>query len=228
MDDDALYMREAIIEARLAEARGEVPVGCVVVTNGLILGRGHNLRESLQDPTAHAEIVALREASAELGSWRLEDAHVYVTLEPCPMCAGALVNARVARVIYGSDDPKAGAVASLYNIGSDTRLNHRFLFRGGVLGDETSALLTDFFSRVRAARREREILADKERSTRGRSPSTQHLPAILTGDGESSPIVVAQRQAQLAETLVGTPSPSSRPPVPPPDPSRGGGQQGAD
>ena len=146
-------MREAIAEARLAEARGEVPVGCVIVLDGAIIGRGHNLRETSQDPTAHAEILALREAAGVLGSWRLERAVVYVTLEPCPMCAGALVHGRVARVVYGADDPKAGATTTLYAIGSDPRLNHRFVLSAGVLGAECGALLSDFFRAVRARRR---------------------------------------------------------------------------
>jgi tRNA(adenine34) deaminase len=151
---DAIFMREAIIEARRAEARGEVPVGCVVVVNDRVIAKGHNLRETSQDPTAHAEMIALREASTALGTWRLEDATVYVTLEPCPMCAGALVNARVARVVYGADDPKAGATTTLYSIGVDPRLNHRFVLTPGVLASECGALLSDFFGRIRAARRE--------------------------------------------------------------------------
>lgn len=146
-------MREAIAEARAAEARGEVPVGCVIVLGDRVVGRGHNLRETLQDPTAHAEMIAIREAAVATGSWRLEDASVYVTLEPCPMCAGALVNARVARVVYGADDPKAGATTTLFTIGTDTRLNHRFALVPGVLAAECGALLSDFFGRIRAARR---------------------------------------------------------------------------
>ncbi len=152
--EDVEFMREAIAEARRAEARGEVPVGCVIVLDGAIIGRGHNLRETSQDPTAHAEILALREAAAVLGSWRLERAVVYVTLEPCPMCAGALVHGRVARVVYGADDPKAGATTTLYAIGSDPRLNHRFVLSAGVLGAECGALLSDFFRAVRARRRQ--------------------------------------------------------------------------
>jgi tRNA(adenine34) deaminase len=147
------FMREALAEARAAEARGEVPVGCVIVVGDRIVGRGHNLRETSQDPTAHAELIALREAAAALGSWRLEDATLYVTLEPCPMCAGALVNARIARVVYGADDPKAGATTTLYAIGSDPRLNHRFALVPGVLAAECGALLSDFFARIRRDRR---------------------------------------------------------------------------
>lgn len=142
-------MRAAIAEARLAAAEGEVPVGAVIVHAGEIIGSGHNLRETTQDPTAHAEMLALREAAHALGSWRLIDTSLYVTLEPCPMCAGALVNARVARVVWGCDDPKAGATQTLYTIGSDPRLNHRFESLPGVLRNECGALLTDFFGAIR-------------------------------------------------------------------------------
>src|SRR5688572_18977682 len=118
MFDDAAFMREALVEADVAASKSEVPVGCVLVDGaGAIVGRGHNLRETLADPTAHAETVALREAARARRSWRLDDVTAYVTLEPCPMCAGALVNARIRRVVYGCDDPKAGAVRTLFNIG---------------------------------------------------------------------------------------------------------------
>ena len=126
MSEHEQFMRAALDEARIAKDRGEVPVGCVIVVDGQIVGRGHNLRETLQDPTAHAEMVAVREAAVKLGSWRLVGATLYVTLEPCPMCAGALVNARVERVVYGAADPKAGATTTLFTIGTDARLNHRF------------------------------------------------------------------------------------------------------
>jgi tRNA(adenine34) deaminase len=142
-------MQEAIAEARLAEAKGEVPVGAVIVHEGKIIGRGHNERESSQDPTAHAEMIAIRKAAKQLGSWRLIDSALYVTLEPCPMCAGALVNARVPRVVWGCDDPKAGATRTLYNIGTDARLNHRFECAPGVLRDECSELLSRFFVAIR-------------------------------------------------------------------------------
>ena len=147
---DEQWMAEAIAEARLAEAKGEVPVGAVIVHEGKIIGRGHNERESSQDPTAHAEMIAIREAANELGSWRLIDTSLYVTLEPCPMCAGALVNARVPRVVWGCDDPKAGATQTLYTIGSDARLNHRFECVPGVSSDACGALLTEFFAAIRA------------------------------------------------------------------------------
>jgi tRNA(adenine34) deaminase len=148
--DDEYWMREAIAEARLAEGKGEVPVGAVIVHEDRIIGRGHNLRELSQDPTTHAEMIAIRQAAEALGSWRLIDTTLYVTLEPCPMCAGALVNGRVPRVVWGCNDPKAGATETLYTIGSDPRLNHRFECVPGVLGDECSALLTGFFEAIRA------------------------------------------------------------------------------
>jgi len=150
---DERWMREAIAEARRAEAHGEVPVGAVLVADGAIIARGHNLRERAQDPTAHAELIALKAAAARSRTWRLSGVTVYVTLEPCPMCAGALVNARVDRVVWGAADPKAGATETLYSIGSDERLNHRFEVCAGVLADECGSLLTDFFRRIRAARR---------------------------------------------------------------------------
>lgn len=151
--DDERFMREAILEARRAEAIGEVPVGSVFVRGGEVIARGHNLRERSQDPTAHAELIALRKASARLGTWRLNGVTCFVTLEPCPMCAGALVNARIDRVVWGCDDPKAGATRTLYTIGDDVRLNHRFAMAGGVLADECSELLSGFFGRIRERRR---------------------------------------------------------------------------
>ena len=154
--DDEQWMKAAIAEARLAEAEGEVPVGAVIVHAGEIIGRGRNLRETTQDPTAHAEMIALREAAHALGSWRLIDTSLYVTLEPCPMCAGALVNARVPKVVWGCDDPKAGATQTLYTIGSDARLNHRFECVPGVLGDECGALLTEFFGTIRVKNNSRD------------------------------------------------------------------------
>jgi tRNA(adenine34) deaminase len=138
-------MQEALQEAALAAAEGEVPVGAVVVQDGIILARGRNRREQTHDPTAHAELVAMREAARRLGSWRLTEATVVVTLEPCPMCAGAMVQARVRRVVYGCRDPKAGALDSLYRLGADPRLNHRFPHTGGVLEDECRDLLRSFF-----------------------------------------------------------------------------------
>jgi tRNA(adenine34) deaminase len=149
---DELFMREAMGEAALAGQAGDVPVGCVLVRDGAVFARGHNHRQRSQDPTAHAELLALRTAAAALGSFRLLDVTAYVTLEPCPMCAGALVNARVPRVVYGCDDPKAGAVRSLYAIGSDARLNHCFELVPGVLGPECAEQLSGFFAELRRAR----------------------------------------------------------------------------
>lgn len=154
VDRDEAFMREALAEASVAEAKGEVPVGAVVVIDGEIVARGHNLRQTTQDPTAHAELVAVRDAAIRLGSWRLPTATVYVTLEPCPMCAGMLVNSRVARVVWGCDDPKAGATKTLYTIGSDSRLNHRFECVPGVLSDECAGVLRSFFERIRKAGRD--------------------------------------------------------------------------
>jgi tRNA(adenine34) deaminase len=139
-------MQAALEEARLAAEAGDVPVGAVVVVDGVIVARGRNRREVDQDPTAHAEVVALREAARLRGAWRLGGAHVFATLEPCPMCAGALVSARVARVVYGCADPKAGALDTLFTIGTDTRLNHRFEVERGVLADACAQQLKAFFA----------------------------------------------------------------------------------
>ena len=147
--DDEHFMRAALEEAAKAAARGEVPVGAVVVRDGAIVSRAHNLRETAQDPTAHAELIAVRKAAARFRSWRLVEATVYVTLEPCPMCAGMLVNARVPRVVWGADDPKAGALRSLFSLGDDPRLNHRLEMVGGVLADECGEALREFFQRLR-------------------------------------------------------------------------------
>lgn len=146
---DERYMRVAIEQARIAEENGDVPIGAIVVYKNQIIGRAYNQREQLQDPTAHAEIIALTQAAAFLESWRLHDCTIYVTLEPCPMCAGALVLGRLSRLVYGCDDPKTGAVKSLYNIVQDKRLNHRLEVTSGVLAVECSKLLQDFFLRRR-------------------------------------------------------------------------------
>jgi tRNA(adenine34) deaminase len=143
------YMRRALAAAEEAARCGEVPVGAVVVVRDEVVAVAHNERETRLDPTAHAEIVALRRAAAALGSWRLVDAELFVTMEPCPMCAGALVNARLRRLVYGCDDPKAGAVRTLYRLVDDARLNHRVEVAPGVLADESAALLRAFFSRLR-------------------------------------------------------------------------------
>jgi tRNA(adenine34) deaminase len=144
--DDTYFMKEALAEARKALEKDEPPVGAVIVKDGEIIARGHNLREKLQDPTAHAEMLAVREAAARLGRWRLSDCEMYVTLEPCAMCAGAVVLARLGRLVYGACDPKAGAVVSLMNLVSDERLNHQVEVKGGILAEECGALLRDFFS----------------------------------------------------------------------------------
>jgi tRNA(adenine34) deaminase len=153
MTDDEGFMRQALGEAALAAAGGDVPVGCVLVHEGLVLARAHNHRQRWQDPVAHAEVLAIQAAAKQLGSFRLLGVTAYVTLEPCPMCAGALVNARVSRVVYGCDDPKAGALCSLYTLGSDPRLNHRFEVTGGVLATECAAQLSAFFVELRARRK---------------------------------------------------------------------------
>ena len=144
--DDAGAMALALALARAAGEAGEVPIGAVVVLDGEVVGSGRNRREELADPTAHAEVLALRDAAAAVGSWRLAGATVAVTLEPCPMCAGALVNARVARLVFGARNLDAGAAGSLYHLGSDPRLNHEFATVADVRADECAALLTDFFA----------------------------------------------------------------------------------
>lgn len=148
---DLRYMEEALRLAEDAAARGDVPVGAIVVLDGRVIGRGRNRREQDSDPSGHAEIVALREACRARGRWRVDGATLYVTLEPCPMCAGALVNARVARLVYGAADPKAGAVRSLYTICDDVRLNHRLQIEAGVLARQSAELLTAFFRRARSS-----------------------------------------------------------------------------
>lgn len=138
-------MAEALKEAHRAAEEGEVPVGAVIVQGQRLIARAHNQRETLNDPTAHAEMIALTQASAALGRWRLTDTTVYVTLEPCAMCAGAMVLARVGRLVYGSRDPKAGACGSVYDIVRDPKLNHRVEVTEGVLKEEASGLLSEFF-----------------------------------------------------------------------------------
>jgi tRNA(adenine34) deaminase len=142
-------MELALEEARKALSCNEVPVGAVAVADNQVVGRGYNNKESLMDPTAHAEMIALREAASTLGRWRLSDITLYVTLEPCVMCAGAMVHARLGRVVYGTRDPKGGACGSEYHILQDYRLNHQVDVTGGVLKEEASRLLRDFFSRTR-------------------------------------------------------------------------------
>ena len=143
--EDARYVDLALVEARRAADAGEVPIGAVVVLDGTVIARAHNAPIILQDPTAHAEVLALRAAARETGNYRLERTSVYTTVEPCLMCCGALVHARVARLVYGAADPKAGAAASLYRILDDGRLNHRVEVTAGVRAEECAALLTEFF-----------------------------------------------------------------------------------
>ncbi|HEY3244365.1 MAG TPA: tRNA adenosine(34) deaminase TadA [Phycisphaerae bacterium] len=149
MIDDERFMHAALEEARRADSEDEVPIGAVVVHNGRIIGRGHNQRERLADPTAHAEMLAISAAAAALGDWRLEGCTLYVTLEPCLMCAGAIVLARIERLIFGAEDPKGGACGSLYTLTDDPRLNHRVTTTAGLLADESARLLHDFFARQR-------------------------------------------------------------------------------
>ena len=153
MTDDAApdrqYMQLALREAEAAAAEDEVPIGVVIVRAGRVIAAAHNQREQLHDPTAHAEMIAITQAAGALGDWRLEGCTLYVTLEPCPMCAGAIVLARVPRVVYGAADPKAGAAQSLYHLLDDPRLNHRAEVMAGVLADECGAILSRFFDQKR-------------------------------------------------------------------------------
>jgi tRNA(adenine34) deaminase len=148
-----VWMDRAVAEAKRAARRDEVPVGAVVVRGGEVIASAHNLRESEQDPTAHAELLALRQAAAVLGSWRLEGCTLYVTLEPCTMCAGAIVLARLPALVYAAADPKAGAVGSLFDVARDPRLNHEVDVTSGVMAEECAALLTTFFRAKRARAR---------------------------------------------------------------------------
>ena len=147
--DDLEAMRLALVEAEAALAHGDVPIGAVALVNGEVVAARHNERELTGDPTAHAELLALRDAAKALGRWRLDEVTLVVTLEPCAMCAGALVNGRVARVVFGTPDPKAGAVGSLYNLCVDPRLNHEVEVRHGVMAEESAALLQKFFADLR-------------------------------------------------------------------------------
>lgn len=146
---DEHYMRIALDQAAIAQENGDVPIGAVIVHDWRIIAKAYNQRHQLQDPTAHAEIIALTQAATALQSWRLYGCTVYVTLEPCPMCAGALVLARVDRLVYGCEDPKAGACGSLYNIVQDQRLNHRMIVTKGVLGEQSAQILRAFFQKRR-------------------------------------------------------------------------------
>ncbi len=150
---DEIGIRMALREAQKAAAIDEVPVGAVILRDGEVVAAAHNQREQLRDPTAHAEMIAITQAAEAVGAWRLEGCTLYVTLEPCPMCAGAIVQARVPRIVYGATDPKAGAVDSLYRLLNDERLNHACEVTAGVLQDECGQILRDFFAAKRRAKR---------------------------------------------------------------------------
>lgn len=147
--EDQAWMYKAIEEAKKAELIGEVPIGAIIVKDGEIIGKGYNLRETKHDPTAHAEMVAIREACDQIGAWRLLDCTLYVTLEPCPMCAGAIIQSRVKRVVYGTSDPKAGCAGTLMNLLQEPRFNHETELTMGVLQSECSDILTQFFRKLR-------------------------------------------------------------------------------
>lgn len=151
--DDNYWMGKAIDQAKVAQKKGEVPIGAVIVKDGAVIARGHNLRESMNDPAAHAEMIAIRKAAKKLSSWRLTGATLYVTLEPCTMCMGAVILSRLDRVVFGSYDPKGGAAGSLFDFSNDKRLNHSVILTPGVRGDETSALLSNFFAALRAKKK---------------------------------------------------------------------------
>ena len=148
-ETDETFMAMALEQARYAAELGEVPIGAVVVADGAVVARGHNRREIDVDPAGHAEFLAIREAAAKLGRWRLSDCTVYVTLEPCPMCAGLMHQARISRCVYAAPDPKAGALGTLYDLSNDERLNHRFEVTSGVLEAESADLLRGFFRTLR-------------------------------------------------------------------------------
>lgn len=148
-DKDLEYMQLALERARLAPALGEVPIGAVLVLDGQVLAQVHNFREVWQDPTAHAEVVAIREAATRLGTWRLTGTTLYVTIEPCSMCAGAIIQSRITRLVFGAKDPKAGACGSVFNLPDERRLNHKVQVLGGVLERESQDLIQTFFRRLR-------------------------------------------------------------------------------
>ena len=150
LGSDAGYMDLALVEAKKADGAGEVPVGAVIVSDHAVIGRGFNQPISAKDPTAHAEIIALREAARNLGNYRLSGVTMYCTVEPCVMCAGAMVHARIARLVFGACDPKAGSAGSIYNVLTDPRLNHRVEVVSGIREDESAALLREFFLRRRS------------------------------------------------------------------------------
>jgi tRNA(adenine34) deaminase len=151
---DEFFMNLALEEARKAEELGEVPIGAVIVRNGEVIGRGYNRREIDQDPLAHAELMAIRDASQTLGGWRLLDSTLYVTLEPCPMCAGAIVQSRISRVVFGTSDPKAGCAGTLMNLLQEPRFNHQVTLESKVCESECAAILKSFFKKLRKRKKE--------------------------------------------------------------------------
>lgn len=152
---DQAYMLEALVEAEKAAILGEVPIGAVIVYQNEIIARAHNLRETTQNATTHAELLAIQQACAKIGSWRLEDMTLYVTLEPCPMCAGAILQSRIPRVVYGARDVKAGCVDSLYRLLNDPRFNHECEVTEGILADQCGGILTRFFRNLREQKKNR-------------------------------------------------------------------------
>ena len=159
-EQDRYFMQQALNEAALAEELDEVPIGAVVVHNGEIVGRGHNLRETSNDPTTHAEMIAIRQAAQALDSWRLLDCTLYVTLEPCVMCMGAIILARIPNLVFGCRDPRVGAVGSIYNLAEDERFNHRVAVQEGVLEQECSTQLKSFFQHLRARNKARKLVQE--------------------------------------------------------------------
>ena len=155
--EDEKFMQMALVEAEKAAAFGEVPIGAVIVRNGEVVGRGYNLRERAKDPTAHAELLAIKQASETLGGWRLIGCTLYVTLEPCPMCAGAIVQSRIDRVVYGVSDPKAGCAGTLMNLLQEERFNHQVEVTSGILAEECSVILKDFFRELRERQRRNKV-----------------------------------------------------------------------
>lgn len=161
MNTDHYFMEMAIEEAKKAEALGEVPIGAIIVRHGTVIAKAHNLRETTQNAVTHAELMAIQDACKSFGSFRLEETTLYVTLEPCPMCAGAILQSRIPRVVYGARDPKAGCVDSLYHLLNDSRFNHECEVTEGVMGTECGQLLSSFFKELRAKKKAKR-LADKK------------------------------------------------------------------
>ncbi|MDF2536644.1 MAG: tadA [Bacillales bacterium] len=159
MSNSITYMKLAIEEAKKAEAIGEVPIGAIIVLDGEIIARGHNLRETKQSSTAHAELLVIEEACKKVGSWRLENATLYVTLEPCPMCAGAIIMSRITRVVYGATDAKAGCVGTFMNLLQDERFNHQCQVEKGILSEECGQLLSNFFKKIRKRKKNNAMIS---------------------------------------------------------------------